>query len=116
MTSSEFDWITANVEAADSTESTQDHSDEQESTESTQDHGDEDSTESTADGEIRMNADHTDDTSSDEFPPRNLSKLPQSQIVTHDIAVNMAASVSLPADSNAAFAQWLAGSQLSPGN
>ena len=126
----ELDWAAAQIEDADSTESTRD--DQEESTESTQDEEeirmDADSTESTRDEEeestestqdeekIRMDADSTDATR-DKFAEdigTIGSKIPSSEIIVRTIAVERAPLVALPADADAAFGQWLANSGLAP--
>lgn len=106
MTASELDWLASQVEDADATEQTKDD-DEQDATEQTQD-DDEDATEQTQDEEISVrNADGNGRTLGTKIPP--------SEIIVRDIAVERHAPlVDLPADTDAAFGQWLAGSRLMP--
>jgi len=122
MTSVELDWATAQIEAADSTEATKDD-DQDGGTEATQD-DDQDATEATQDDELRMGADDTEltkdaddtDMTVDKFGGIGRAaspKIPASQIIARDIAIEPTAPLaSLPADTDAAFGQWLAGSGL----
>jgi hypothetical protein len=104
MTSRELDWAASQVEHADATESTQDQ--------------EEEATESTQDEEVRMDADDTDVTQGKFLGiGRSVSAtVPASRIVVRDIAVAPAAGAALPADSDAAFSRWLAGSGLGAPN
>jgi hypothetical protein len=84
---------------ADATDSTTGHQEEEESTDSTTGNEEDESTDSTVkeDDDARSMAAG--------------SLRPSSPVVTHDIVVNATSTV-LPAESNAAFSQWLAGSGL----
>lgn len=100
MTNSEFDRTASQLEEADATDLTRDD-DDANSTDMTQDEDDENSTDMTQDEEIHL-AKNTG------------GKVPSSEIVVRTIAVERAPLVDLPADTDAAFDQWLAGSGLAP--
>ncbi len=131
MGSLELNWADAQIEAADSTEITQDDQ-EKDSTEITQDDEirmDAESTDATQDKfldadstdetqEKFLDADSTDGTSDKFTAPadaRATSKIPASEIVVRTIAVERSAPLAaLPVDANVAFSQWLSGSGLAP--
>ncbi len=66
-----------------------------------------------------MNADETDVTQDkfNGFGRTVTPKIPASEIIVRDIAIERSAPLAaLPADTDAAFGQWLAGSRLTPRN
>ena len=114
MTSLELDLIASQIEDDDATDLTKDD----DATDLTKDDDEEESTDATIDEEeeIRVDADDTDSAIRDGHKGINRAagtKIPASQIIARDIAIEPTAPLaSLPADTDAAFGQWLAGSGL----
>jgi hypothetical protein len=117
MTSRELDLIASQIEDLDSTDLTQDEN-EDESTDLTQDDEeirlDADATELTMDKFGSSDADATELTKDSLIGTIGNTKLPASEIHVRDLAIESTAPLAaLPAESDAAFGQWLAGSGLS---
>ena len=113
MTSQKLDLIASQIEDLDATELTKDEEDDE--TEMTVDEPEPEEVRMDADSpDLTMDADDTDATI-DKFGGigRPLSpKIPASQIIARDIAIEPAPLAALPANADAAFGQWLAGSGL----